>query len=516
MMRGIAPRGFALLPVLLLLAALSPAVRAQQRGDAESIGMGKASVATSRGLSALYANPGALGLEHMGLYDSIQQVEVDLALLPMGAVAGSTYLDPSSLNFVFDKKDRGIFTDEDRLRLASLIEEGRLSADAEVDAFALRIRAPGIGAIGIRYGHRVRAQMNFPENFRTGVLGSGDVFARDQRFDSPEIGGDWTRNLTVTLASAWERPIDPGETSAWFPAFGVGYSLAYVEGIVHFDVDQSSWASAHVIQSPLGETYRSIEVRGAYTFRSSTPADSQFKASDAILNSGLFGSKTVTSIGWEGGLGMSVVILRKMTAATVSITGDPLNPQQMSHEDRSKRDALVFGVALDGVGTINWNGANRLRSYPDIRDTLTDQNGGISNDVIYRYTAKLDTIGAFATVLPMTLRVGLGADVTAFVPGIPGDLIASVETAFDMNHQIGGERATRCSLGAEWRPTSFFVLRSGMQLGGRLGAAMALGVGLRPFSWLSLDVATSEVTSLFFADRRRVDGAFTLGTHFRL
>ena len=95
------------------------------------------------------------------------------------------------------------------------------------------------------------------------------------------------------------------------------------------------------------------------------------------------------------------------------------------------------------------------------------------------------------------------------------DMIASLETAFDLNHAIGGERNTRVSLGAEWRPNSIISLRSGLQLGGRVDAAMAFGFGFRPVSWFSVDVATSELTSLFFADRRRLDLALGASLHAR-
>lgn len=500
---------------LLVFLIYAASAAGQQRGDVVSIGMAKASVANARGLSALYSNPGALGLDALGRYDSLQEIELDIAVLPLGGVTGSTYMNSSELNFVFDKKDSGIFTDADRLRLASLLENGRLSADAVVDAFAIRIRAPRVGALGIRYGHRVRAQMTFPENFRTGVLGSGDVFASNQRFENPEIGGEWTRNLTFTFASAYERPIDDPRRSSWFPAFGIGFSLAYLEGIVHYDVDPSSWAATRVIPSRRGETYRSIEVNGYYRFRSSTPPDSTFNPSDAIVNSGIFSSKNAESTGWDGGFGLSLVILRKVAESTSTIIGNPLEAQQIAVGDGVTRDALLFGFAIDGIGSIRWNGTNRMREYSQIRDTLTDEKGGISNDVIYRYEAKLDTIGAFRTRLPMTLRTGLSADVTSFFPELPGDMIASLETAFDLNHEIGGERATRVSLGAEWRLTTLLTLRSGLQFGGRIGTALAFGVGLRPFSWLTIDASTAEVTSLFSPDRLRLDAAFTLATHMR-
>ncbi len=500
---------FFFLPALSLLA--------QQRADPVAIGMGRSSVATARGLSALYSNIGALGLDALGKYDSLQDVEIDLSFLPVGVSAGSTYLNSSELDFVFDKKDSGIFTDADRLRLAGLLEEGRLSADAAADIVELRIRAPRIGAIGIRYGHRVRARMSFPENFRTGVLGSGDVFSQGQTFENPEIGGEWTRSLNVTLATAFERRnTDKSASEFWMPAFGVGMSLGYMEGIVHYDVDPKSWARTEVIPSPPGATYRSIGVSGYYTFRSSQPIDSTFNASDAILSTALFDRKVAAADGWEGGLGISVVILRKLKEADVEIVGSPLEAEKVRVSDNDVRDALLFGITLEGMGGLNWFGSNRERRYPNISDTLTDELGGVSNDVIYRYEAKLDTIGTFRSRLPMQMRMGLGADLTAFFPAIAGDLVAGVEAAFDLNDQIGSEGAPRVSIGGEWKPSQEFAVRTGFQFGGDLGVAMSAGIGFRPLRWLMLDVATSELTSLFFSDRRRLDLALRLSTQIRM
>jgi hypothetical protein len=212
---------------------------------------------------------------------------------------------------------------------------------------------------------------------------------------------------------------------------------------------------------------------------------------------------------------MSVVVLRTVRENTDTLVGSPLEAQRFQLDVSNTRDAILFGLTVDGIGSLEWDGLNRRRTYPDIRDTLNDSRGGIDNNVIYRYEAKLDTIGIFRTQLPTTLRAGLGADVGAFFPDIPGDLIASLETAFDLNHAIGGERSARVSLGADWTPTRMLSLRSGMQFGGRLGAALAFGIGFRPAKWFSIDVATSEVTSLFFADRKRLDLALAASAHVR-
>jgi len=470
--------------------------------------MARASVATARGLSAIGSNVGALGLDELGARPERQTVQLDISVIPFGASAGSTYLSASDLDFVFASKNREDFTDADRVRMAGLLEEGRLSADAAVDLVNLRIRAPGVGALALRYGHRVRAQMTFPENFRTGVLQSGDIYDGGETFTSPEIGGEWTRTLSVALASAYERPLNPLDVDVWFPSVGFGFSLGYVEGIVHFDIDDSSWAGTSSIASTAGEPYRRIQVSGYYTFRSSEPLDSSFSPSDAILQPGFIGSKNAAAVGWEGSCGFSVVVLRRRPVESSSRIGDPLKPQAFLSGSDAERDAIVFGATLEGIGSLLWDGLNTQRRYDRILDTLSEEDGPISNDIIYRYEAPLDTIGLFRTHLPAQFRCGLGVDLTAFVEGISGDLIASLEVAAPLNSAIGWDRSARVSFGGEWRPTPAVALRSGFQLGGRLGAAMSFGLGVRPFPWLSLDAGTSEITTLFFSDRRRIDLAF--------
>jgi hypothetical protein len=108
--------------------------------------------------------------------------------------------------------------------------------------------------------------------------------------------------------------------------------------------------------------------------------------------------------------------------------------------------------------------------------------------------------------------MGIGADITAFVPSIPGDLIASMEGAFDLNDAIGYEGG-RFSLGVGWSPKQWVAIRTGVQLGGRVGSALAFGLGFRPFSWLTIDAGTSDILGVFNSDREMIDAALRLAGH---
>ncbi|MBC8146097.1 MAG: hypothetical protein H7X80_10975, partial [bacterium] len=294
--------------VIATIATASP-LASQERADPLSIGTSRTTVSSSRGISSLYTNVGALALDALGENDGEQSIELDLALAPIGISAGSTYLNSSELNFVFDDKACAVFSDADRLRLGGLLEQDRLAADAAFDIAAMRIRIPGIVALGVQYGHRIRVRMNFPEEFRRDMLGTGDVFARNNQYDGTDIGGEWNKRLAVTLASAWERITVREAGDAWLPTIGFGASVSALEGIVHFDVDPTSQITTRILSSTEQGTRR-IAVTGHYAFRSAVPAD--FKPSEAILRPGFGGTDSSRAVGVGGSFGVSAVILRRV------------------------------------------------------------------------------------------------------------------------------------------------------------------------------------------------------------
>jgi hypothetical protein len=503
-----------ILPAALCLTLLSTTLSAQQRADPIAIGQGKSSVATARGISSLYSNVGSLGLDEMGRRGESSGVQIDATLLPIGVAAGSTYLSASDLNFVFDSKDCSVFTDEDRLRLSKVISGDKLSADVAFDLVAARIRLVGIGAFAFRFGHQVRARMSFPENFHTTVLGTDDIFAQDYAFDDADVGGEWIRSIGMAFGSSWRRPnVDEG-ADCWLPEIGFGLSVDRLEGIAHFNVDPESAVRTRVLSN--GEVYsnrRAISVEGQYTFRSSAPQ--QFEPAQAIVRPGFSDADSNLGSGWGGSLGVSVVVLRTVDYVHEVENGTPLEPQHIVRNEMVTRDAIVFGMSVDEIGSILWDGFN-LQRQRVIDSVMFDDGGGLTYEMLCEYTGELDTIGAFRTQLPTQFRIGAGVDVTAFVREIPGDLIMSAEGGVDVvDGAIGGQRHPRVSLGGSWRPVQWFVLRAGAQFGGLVGGGFSLGAGLQPLPWLSIDAASSELNSLFQSDPDRYDIALRIATHLQ-
>jgi hypothetical protein len=497
--------------VSLLLLSTMTAV-AQQRADPLSTGEGKSSIATSRGLSALYGNIGGLAMDRMGRRDGEEGIQLDIAVLPLGIAAGSTYLSPDDLNFVFGTKDCDVFTDDDRIRISEMVEGEKLSADAAFDLLAVRLRFPGIGAVGVRFGHHVRARMTFPESFRTTVLGTEDLFGADHDFSGADVGGEWLRELHMTFATGWERPgvSDSVPNESWFHALGVGVDVSRLDGIAHFDVDPSSTVTTTRLPRETGTSGRSLVIHGNYTFRTSAPK--KFEPARAIVRPGFIDADTASGAGWGGSIGLSGVVLRTVRHIIDYDRSDPLNPQVVRRDEMIARDAITFGVSIDEIGSVLWDGFNLSRTR-EFDSVWTDNGSGVTYAALCNFSGALDTIGAFRTSLPTTLRVGGAVDITAFVPDLGGDLIASFEGAFPLNNAIGNERNPRLSIGGSWTLFEWLTIRSGLQIGGRVGSALSLGAGIRPFRWLSIEAATSELTSVVAADPDRYDLAFRVAGH---
>lgn len=498
--------------IFAALAALTVSlvpVRSQERADPLAIGASRSTVATSRGISSLYTNIGGLSLDGLVGDGSLQRVEVDIALAPIGIAAGSTYLNSSELNFVFDDKDCGVFSDSDRIRLGQLLERDRLAADVAVDLASLRVRIPGLGALGVQYGHRIRARMNFPEEFRQNVLGSGDVFASSNRYDGADVGGEWMTRIAFTLASAWHRTVSVDSGDVWLPVIGFGAGVSALEGIVHFDVDPSSVVNTTVLASGSGP--RRLAVSGHYAFRSAVPDN--FDPSAAILRPGFGRSDSTRANGIGGTIGVSAVILRRVHIEDESTSGSPLDPEVNRRHATVTRDAITFGAIVDDIGSLDWTGTN-LRRSRTIDTVVSDEGGGLTYELLCKYRGDLDTVGPFTSYLPAQLRIGAGFDIRAFIPSIKGDLVAGIEAAFDLNDAIGQE-PTRLSIGGHWMPFAALTVSSGVQIGGRQGFAWSAGASLQPLKWLSIAAATSDWTGMLAARTLQYDLTFRVATHFR-
>lgn len=457
----------ALLFLLPVIFSLSTAA-AQDRLDPVGMGKARASVASSRGLGALVSNPGALDLQATSRLPLDQDLTV--SLYNFGGTIGSTYLSSGDFQDIFGRTT-GWPDQADRRRLAELLQDERLFANAANNLLEARYKTEGGGTFGISYGHRLYARLNFPEEF-TRVLASGELLAEQYRFINRGIGVSWNTELGISYGKAlWEK------REGWFSSVGIGATVKLIQGVGQFSVDDNSIIT--VEQKTIGGT-RSYQIQGGYQIRSSQPDD--FDPADAVSQflSGLFPSGAGIGIG--GDFGVSGVLYRR------SGLGNPANA-----------DAIYFGLAAQNIGRITWDGNNYLRSQNGINDTL--RNAALDNDRFRSYQGTLRRTGEYATSIPSVVRAGLAVNVNSFASEMETPLMVEIEGEVPLNTVPGNTFDPRLSLGADWQANDWLAVRAGLSGGGVSGFGLGLGVGVRPLDWLTVDVGSGELDALLGGER---------------
>jgi hypothetical protein len=452
------------------------AATAQDRTDPAGMGRGRASIATARGLGAVGNNPGALDLAPIDSLTLDQRLV--FSIYTFGGTFGATYLSSDEFRDIFASGTK------DRSRLADLLQDERLFANGAIDLIAARYRTD-FGTWGLHFGQRIYARINLPNDFAD-VIRTLNFGSQNFLFTNRGIGGDWLTELGISYGKSFGSTSGPG----WFPTVGLGLTGKLLLGVAHFDAEDNSVIS---VRSQTLNSVSATVIQGGYIFKSAT-ADA-FKAEDAVgqLLSGLIPGIAGTGLGAD--LGLSGVLYRKPGAA---------------QGDRPV-DALYYGMALQNLGFVSWSGNTYERRAVDINDTIpgADLNAHGGLDTLQGKLTKSD---GFTTHLPATFRAGVGVNVSAYVPTIPGTLTVDVEGELPISDLPGNPSDYRLAAGFEWAPLRWLAVRSGI---GRVGTGLAnvgVGLGVRPIDWLTLDVATSDIKGYF--DGVRVDLAARVAAGF--
>jgi hypothetical protein len=159
---------------------------------------------------------------------------------------------------------------------------------------------------------------------------------------------------------------------------------------------------------------------------------------------------------------------------------------------------LSFGVSLTDIGTIRWS-RNTQEYYADTTIVVDDPLAVENRDALEALVAgKQRRTGEFSSPLPTMLRMGVALEVhkmPAFAT-MPGELLLG----FDYNQGLREAPASflqpRFSLGAEYKPWNWLLIRSGISFGGTDRVNYALGVGFSA-RFFSLDLASENITWLF-------------------
>jgi len=461
---------------------------AQDRLDPEAMGKARASVASVRGLGALVANPGGLHLRPIESGTARSNLQLDRLLFSVynfGGTIGSTYFSSSDFEQIFGRSV-GWPEQDDRRRLAELLQDERLFANGANNLVEARYRTDA-GTFGLYYGQRIYVRLNFPDEFKR-VLETGELLAEQYRFINRGIGGSWISELGLSYGTAF----GDGGADPWFRQIGLGATVKLLQGIAQFGVDDNSLIT--VDQKTIGGT-RSYVIQGGYAIRSSQPGE--FDPADAVsqFELGLFPS--TAGIGFGADIGVSGVLYTRMRRGADAVV--------------TAHDAIFFGMAVQNLGRITWDGDNYLRVESGINDTL--RNAALDNERFQQYQGTLQRTAEYSTALPAVFRAGLAMNVNAFTDDMSTPLVLDIEGEVPLNSVPGNTVDPRLAIGADWGVSDDFALRGGFSAGGISGFGIGLGIGWQPTDWLSVDIGSGELNGIISGER--VDLAIRLTAGLR-
>lgn len=452
-----------------------PVAMPQDRLDVPGMGMGRASVSITRGLNSIYSNPGLLDAPPL-LPTQLNQ-PLTFSIYTGGGTIGATYLSGDEFRTIFAQKPEG-YTKEDRERVGQLLQDERLYANAAINLIAIRYRTESGGTWAFHHGHRVFARMNFPESFSE-IVATSNITGRDYTFINRGIGGDWLTEFGLSYGKMLEG------SGAWFPRVGIGATAKLIQGVAHFEVAENSIIT---IQQVVIGGAGGYNIKGGYQFRSASP--NGFNPAEAIttLFTGLFPATAGTGFGFDLGVGG--------TLYSVAGTG----------QSKERRDAVFFGMALQDVGSVNWNTETLVRSAVGINDTLG--SGNLDNNQFRRYEGKLAAVPAYSTSFPTVFRAGVGVDMQAFIPEMDNRMTLNIEGEAPLNDPPGSAARGRFAVGGEYGANDWLTVRTGFSGFGINGFGWGIGATVRPTEWLTFEAGSSEFEGLF--GNERIDAAARL------
>src|SRR5262249_15289392 len=149
----------------------------QDRNDPVTMGTARSEVATTRGLSALFTNPGAL--DYFPTHPTTLSQDIVFSVYSGGGTVGGTYLAGDEFSQIFGSLNGA--TNEQRERIGELLVDERLFANAGINFLSGIWRTKGGGTLGLHYGSRLYARLNFPDDLAK-LIATSNITSQDFRF----------------------------------------------------------------------------------------------------------------------------------------------------------------------------------------------------------------------------------------------------------------------------------------------------------------------------------------------
>ena len=149
-----------------------------------SSGKAHATVATSKGLDAIFSNPASLD-------DKSDSSVFELSVYNFGGKIGKTYLNSSELNKIF-----GFSGSEtvDRSELAQLLEDEKLFLNIGINLITAKLSLGNNGTLGINFGTRLYCRLRF-DNQLVKLIEPSNIGIQDSLITNQGVVEVWNEKI---------------------------------------------------------------------------------------------------------------------------------------------------------------------------------------------------------------------------------------------------------------------------------------------------------------------------------
>jgi len=443
------------------------AAEAGDRTNIPGLGMGRTSVASSRGLDAVGINPANLARPCDGM--------VSIALSPIAVSVGSDFLT----NDLYTKYFTGVATDSGRIGYSLTDADkreilnafpgsvGHAVADAEARPLGIAVSLGEVGTVALTMTDRVAGMIAIPRSYMEFLFNGNPP---GSFYDFSESNGVvfWSREYAVSFGKNLPSPV-------FLRSLSVGASLKLVHGFGYYEVERFNSTLATSADGMLDGTI-DLLTRGA--------------GLDPTGNSSMRVSPFPDVAG--RGFGLDLGAAGELT------------------------DFLRVGIGVTDIGSMTWDGNVRQTSALGTIHMDNPLDPAQRDSVEKALKGTTEQGSAFSTALPTVLRLGVAVELhrlRGLKKLIMGELLVAADYSQGLTGTYGSSTNPRVSLGMEYKPWSILPLRAGVSFGGvEAGVNVALGVGFH-FGVFDLDLA-SENVEWIFSPSETAHGSLALGMRF--
>ncbi len=420
-----------------------------EKTSIRAIGMAGVVASTSYGLDASGGNPAnlarrddwtvELGLLHFGLYAASDFLSYDIYTKYFTGTEGGegrvpVFLDNAAKQEILAEFDGPL---------------GGMNIGFETLLFGVAVKAtPSVG-LAFTVREQVRGFMEMPRNYLE-FLFVGNPAGSLYDLSGLQLKGSWLR--TYGLSVGFEIPLLNSRSD-----LTIGVTGKLVHGFSTYST---------VSRDTRVETEENGTLIGEFHF-ATQHAGIDFDEARKLNEYGLFLSPAGTGFGVDFGITAS---LNSFLSTSLSVT----DIGAIKWRDHARESIVDTSLIIDDILSV-------------------DQRKAIDRVISHQERS----IPSFSTSLPTLVRLGFALQldrVPRLAFSVP--LLLALEYTQGIEDVPGASTKPRFSLGAEYQPIPWLLLRSGISVGGGENPALALGLGIE-LSALRFAIATEDLSWVF-------------------